>query len=365
MFDDLNQKQQAPGAPVPPVTPSPTPRPVVAPTQTQKQSQAAPVSPGAPGAEKIYTMPMDYYLGSKTVSATKGSTANIPQQGMSGPSVGGSKNAKKVIVIIILALVVLASVGLLYWSSRPTTPAVQPPVATQPPPAIPPTPPVVVTPPVVEEVVTPPAADTTKPAASAFDPTMIRATSLSLMGSLDTDKDNLTDTEETALGTDPASSDTDKDGYKDGQEVNNFYSPKDSGAVKLNALTMLKSYENTQFGYKFIYPAAWTITDSSPENIIINADQDEFINILVQTKKADQTLEDWYSEQAPSVNRADLKHYSTMVGKISVLESPDGFVAYLAKADKVYILNYSIGLKASANYPAIFGIIINSFEFTQ
>ena len=355
MFDDLTIKQPAaPG--LTPAQPSPAPRPVV----TQTQAQTTPLT-AATGEEKIYTMPMEYYLGDKTVAATKGATAVGTPQGMVNPGASGGKSSKTIIIVIILAIVVIGSGVLLYVSSmQPTTleketkPAVVVPEK-------------VVTEPVVadnqptkpiEEPVTPPAEE------KKFDPTLIRATSLTLLGSLDTDKDGLTDVEEVVLGTDPALDDTDKDGYKDGQEVNNFYSPKESGSSKLSSLANLKTYANSLNGYKVMYPASWTLDESSAEDQMISSGNDEFVNILIQTKKIDQTLENWYLEQAPNVRKPDLKYYTTAV-KLPALESPDGFTVYLSKGDKVYVLNYNIGLKEEANFPGIFGLIVNSFEFTQ
>jgi hypothetical protein len=353
MFDDLTTKQAAPAGATP-VQPQPTPRPVV----TQTQAQTTPVSTGE---EKIYTMPMDYYLGDKTVAVTKGAVAGAPQQGMVVPAKSGGKKGKTILIGVVLGLVVVGSGVLLYVSTmQPVTPEKKvEPVAVVSEKGV--TEPVVVDNQVVEPIELPITAPVDE---KKFDPTLIRSTSLTLLGSVDTDKDGLTDAEELIIGTDPMLDDTDKDGYKDGQEVNNFYSPKESGSALLSSLATLKSYSNLTNGYRIIYPVIWTLTEPSVEQQVISSGAEEFVNILIETKRPDQTLENWYLEQAPNVRKVDLKYYTT-ASKLSVLESPDGFTVYLSQGDKVYILNYNIGLKDEANFPGIFGIIVNSFEFIQ
>lgn len=47
------------------------------------------------------------------------------------------------------------------------------------------------------------------------------------------------------------------------------------------------------------------------------------------------------------------------------MESPDAFTAYLEseKKDKVFAVNYNIGLKEAASFPIVFQMILNSFQF--
>lgn len=53
-----------------------------------------------------------------------------------------------------------------------------------------------------------------------------------LKGSLDSDKDGLTNAQEAQYGTDPNNPDTDGDGFKDGDEVKAGYNPKGTGKLK-------------------------------------------------------------------------------------------------------------------------------------
>lgn len=56
----------------------------------------------------------------------------------------------------------------------------------------------------------------------------------SIGGSVDKDKDGLTDAQEKFYGTDPNNPDTDGDGYKDGEEVKNGYDPTIAGSARLD-----------------------------------------------------------------------------------------------------------------------------------
>lgn len=321
--------------------------------------------------EKIYTMPMEYYLGEKTVGATRinktvqinpvvAPTASIITPTIPGKQAAAAAGPKKKIWMLVTGIIILAVAGstwLLIKSFEPPaaparlTPAEQPAAVNN-------TAPVVT--PVVQD-------NATQNNPTTFNPADLKQFSLSLMASLDTDKDGLTDSEEKIFGTDPNLKDTDGDGYLDGEEVANFYSPLDKGMVRLWDKSFAKWYEHGLYGYKFLYPGTWTVKPldaAEPKEIMVMTDGNEFINILQDTKSAGQTLDEWYLQQAPTVAASDLKHYDTF-NKLPVLESPDGFTVYIAQGNTVFILNYNIGIAEEANYPAIFGMVVNSFQFTN
>jgi len=52
--------------------------------------------------------------------------------------------------------------------------------------------------------------------------------------------------------------------------------------------------------------------------------------------------------------------------KLNALESPDGFTVYIegASKDKVYAVNYNIGLKEQAGFSTVFFMAVQSFELT-
>jgi|GEM_PF-1423155 len=357
MFDDVNN--QTP-------TPAPTPTPTPAPTSN--------TPPAASGSEEIHTMPMDYYTGGKTANIPKSgqpvmqATAGVPM----AAAPGGKKKLMNIIIVVVLVLVVGVSAYLLYASyqtpqnNQNTQQVVKDVVKDEPKkdeqsateePA-------------TKDENTPPPVDIpkeepkTEDLTPKFDPNKQKEVSLSLMASLDKDKDGLTDAEETLIGTDANLNDTDKDTYADGAEIKNYYSPFKKGSVRLNEESFVKIFENPAYGYKLLYPSAWLaspLNATDPSEVMFTSKGNEFVSVFIDTKKADQTLEAWYLEKAPNVIATQVKKYQNYK-KLPVVESPDGFTAYIANGDKVYILNYNIGLNEEANYPALFAMMINSFE---
>ena len=185
----------------------------------------------------------------------------------------------------------------------------------------------------------------------------------------DGDNDGLTDAEETLFGTDPAMMDSDGDIYKDAEEILSLYSPVDSGAIRLfDKKDIVNYYTNPKYGYKLLYPSTWLIqplNSDDPNDLMITSNQNEFLDVLVYDKKAAQSLKNWYLEMVPTVNATDLKEYQTLK-KLNALESPDGFTVYIegTSKDKVYAVNYNIGLKEQASFSTVFFMAVQSFELT-
>lgn len=317
----------------------------------------------APGVaeEKIYTMPMEYYFGAGAKGAVKPMT--IAQSSKTGQSnLPSNKKRLNFIIVIVLILVFAGSAWLLVKSFEKPLPAVQ----------------LDLTPPGGQQVsVSAPennvpldnnnTALETKEQIDVFNPSQINKFSLALLSGADFDRDELTDAEEAIFNANPKLADTDHDGYPDGHEVKNFYSPVDIGLIRLWEKDFVKEYKNLTYQYKLLYPSAWlvkAVSESNPTDVMILSEQNEFVNILVDSKKTDQTLVDWYLEKAPTVDQGKLKTYSTFY-QLPVLESPDAFTAYIANGDIVYILNYNIGLKEEANYPFVFQMMVNSFQLTN
>ncbi len=345
--------------------------------ENKKNNQpAAPTPAGAtPEAKsdadgKVYTMPMEYYLGSKTVESTNaGKPIKKSRLGaVSRPPMDPGKKKKilNVIIIAVLVIVVGVSAYLLYKSyEKPAETQLQPIAEIQPMPAQPA--------PVVEEekpaeVVLPeeepitPVVETVE----KFDPSKINKFTLSLLSGPDADKDGLTDVEEGLFGTKENMIDSDGDVYKDKEEIENFYSPIDAGSVRLWEMENFKYYTNSNYGYRILYPVSWLIqplNSQDPSDLMISSNQNEFINILIDEKPAEQSLKEWYLAQVPNVAEKDLKTYKTF-NEYSALESPDAFTVYLEKDGRVFIINYNIGLKEEASFPNIFQMVVNSFEFT-
>lgn len=353
MFDEPKKPQPTPLTPPTPQTSAGIP-----PAPTSPMSGATVATPA--GGEEIHTMPMEYYLGSKTTDLTKG--GQVVARGPVQPSAPGSKKKwLNIIIIVVLVVIVGVSVYLLVKSfEKPLAQQVaqeETKLKTEAPKEE--TKPVVSEKPAEEATVIP------EKKGLDFDPAKISKFSLSLMKAADKDKDGLTDVEEALIGTDSNLVDTDKDTYRDAEELGNFYSPLDKGGVKLESKDFLKSYTNNVYGYKFLYPTKWlaaALDDKNPREVMVTASENEFINIFIDEKETDQALDAWYLEKAPSVTVSELKHFKTYK-KLTALESPDGFTVYLNQGNDVYIINYNIGLKEEASFPNLFQVLVDSFEF--
>jgi len=357
MFDDVTPQSNTPAPAIPANPPQPTPA----------VPNAAPAAPSI-GSEEIHTMPMDYYTGGKTGNIAKAVQPSMQSPGQMAPAAGGRKKLLNIAIVIVLIIVVGVSVYLLYASYQ--TPANNQNVVNVEQPAVVVDQPAVVTdqPAVVDADVPPPVdmpADQPTPEVLNFDPSKLSEVSLALMASLDKDKDGLTDAEEAIIGTDQNINDTDKDTYRDGDEMKNFYDPLKTGGVRLNDSAFVAAYENTNYGYKLLYPKNWLASPlnvNDPTEVMFTSKGNEFVNVFVDTKGTAQTLDDWYLEKAPTVVATQLKKYQNYK-KVMVLESPDGFTAYVASTDKVFIINYNIGLNQEASFPGLFAMMVNSFEF--
>lgn len=303
-------------------------------------------------------MPMEYYLGAKTTEAVKSGKAVTPSGVLPAPN---RKKSVNIIIICVIAIVVGVSGWLLYKSYQ--SPTIEPVVQNM----VEPTPAETLVAKEEVSVDTAMTEETAKPAEpqKKFSPEQINKFTLSLLSGVDKDKDGLTDEEEILFGTSPDLVDSDNDLYKDQEEINHLYSPIDVGPKRLWEKDSIGSYTNSVYGYKILYPKTWIIQPlepSQPNDLMISSNLNEFINIMVFDKKAGQNLQDWYLELAPTVKKTDLKSYETY-RKVKVMESPDGFTAYVDHASQVVAVNYNIGLKEEASFPGVFQMVLNSFEF--
>ena len=377
MFDDTDNKKSQPPAPVAAPAPSKAPTPPD-PAGNKANKDKVKVKEKA----DIHTMPMEYYLGDKTVASTNagkpiakgkpvppGLVAKPPKP--SKPKAPGSRKNLNLIIILVIIVVVLGSAFLLYKSydqtgSESVTP-VAPAPKVQPMPEQPVVP--VEEPEPIDEPANEPEAPVVEEDEAKFNPDDINQYSLGLLAGPDKDKDKLTDAEEVVFGTSESLNDTDGDVYKDQEEIMNFYSPVDETSVRLWEKDFVDYYTNNMYGYKILYPTTWLIQpldQDDPSDLMISSNQNEFVNILVYEKKPAQSVDNWYLSIASSVKISQLKHYKTY-NELNVVESPDGFTVYVENSakDKVFAVNYNIGLKEKANFPNIFAMIVNSFEFVE
>jgi len=184
-----------------------------------------------------------------------------------------------------------------------------------------------------------------------------------LKSSLDTDDDLLTDVEEIMYGTSFDQPDSDGDGYIDGQEMMNFYSPKEAGQ-KLMDSDLFTYYKNDKFQYEVIYPQTWSpnSVDENGSVIIFNSPTSQFFEIVVEEKDMSiDNIVDWYAKQLPGLDKDELRH--TIVGQdIEAIYSLDGSTIYFIYNDWVVALSYNLGIEQEADYLTTWKILIKSWK---
>lgn len=180
---------------------------------------------------------------------------------------------------------------------------------------------------------------------------------------IDTDNDGLTDEEEKIYGTDSALPDSDSDGYLDTLEIQNLYNPIGFKPVRLFDSGKVKIYQNPTFSYSIFYPGDWIAQSLDPNNkdVMFTAATGEFVEVLAEDNPLKMTAEAWYLGQSPGVDASQLGHFVTKE-KLEGVKSPDGLVAYISFEDKIFAINYNIGLKTEINFLGTFEMMTNSFR---
>ncbi len=285
---------------------------------------------------------------------------------------------RAVIIIFVIALIA-ASGYFLYSAYKPAEPQ-SPLVPTEPdeiedeePKALPPTTP--------EEVATPEATVATSEAVpevatedvfpdivtgskDTFKYGDISELSLDMISSQDSDEDGLTDIEERLFDTEQQNNDTDDDSYFDGAEVVNLYDPRAGEGASLQESALVKTFVNENYKYTIMYPESWFAkgTDKSNLEVVFTSENNEFVSVWIEENPSNLSLKDWYNKQAPNVEPQDLTEFINKNGIVG-LKSPDGFTIYFSKDEFVYIIHYNIGLKDKADYPSVYQMMIESFNY--
>jgi len=183
-------------------------------------------------------------------------------------------------------------------------------------------------------------------------------TSTTIVPSLDSDADGLTNQEEILYGTNAGSTDTDLDSYKDGQEVLALYNPNGSG--KLVTASLVKIHENTTYGYSLYYPPSWTVGTLNADKLVtFTSITGEFVQASVQENAGGLSAREWYLSLNPSVSQSQLRDIA--VGSLRGVLGPDGLNVFLADANYIYQVTYNIGIKTEANYLTTFTMMYSSF----
>lgn len=184
--------------------------------------------------------------------------------------------------------------------------------------------------------------------------------------SLDTDRDELTDAEETEIYKSTFDKpDTDEDGYIDGLEVLNLYNPAGFKPVKLVETENIVAYTNTVFGYSVLAPKLFVRgnVDADGKEVFFTAQSGENFVITVRPNREKVPLKTWYETNAPQVIGEQVREITTKQGLKGLL-SPDQLAIYIAREDVVYEVRYELGLETQARYLQTFIMMQNSFTFT-
>jgi hypothetical protein len=326
---------------------------------------------------QVHTMPMEYYLGDKTVGATKGSKQAPASAGSPKPS-GGKSKFGMIAIIVILVVLAIASIGLLVYTYMPSDDdnQIEPnmdqtPYDSEPPIVLDQDEPTEPDNSVPDDVIIPdenpdPTVVPDELPEDSFDYTYSNRFNINIMSSLDNDNDGLTDQEEFLIGTKATVMDSDGDGYADGSELSNFYSPTQS-SIKLEESNFTAVYNNEMYGYNLLYPKNWladSIDQEDTNDVMFTSNNNEFVNVFIENKSSGESVVDWYLRLNPKAIRTQLKYYNNNY-TIPVVESVDGFTVFIAKQDMVVVINYSIGQKEEAFYPNMFKMMVDSFKFIE
>ena len=189
-------------------------------------------------------------------------------------------------------------------------------------------------------------------------------TSTTLRPAGDIDQDGLSDIEEVLLGTAPDSRDSDGDGFDDFSELRNLYNPAGSGHLIVNS--NISKYSNGTYKYAIHHPSQWKLeTIGGEESVLFRMDNNQFIQIIVQSNTKGQTINEWYQEQFDAIAVKDEQRLYKK-GWTGV-KSKDGLIAYLLhpKGSHIFTLTYNIGLQNVIEYKNIFEMMINGLEISD
>lgn len=330
----------------------------------KKQEKVTTAPTPLPADVAFHVMPGKYQA-ARMALPPKTSLASSSSTTATAPTPLVSKGGgKKWVIIGVIALVLIIGGGslalyLLQPVSTLESPPQEPPVAEVTPPA----PPVEEQPPVEEAPVPtpPPAGEPVQP-----EPPSLFVEPVS---STDTDRDGLTDTEETLYATNPTIADVDNDGYLDGQEVVNLYNPGGNAPIRIADSPLVRKYTNPLFGYTLLYPASWTVRaldEQNPREVLFTAATGEFIQIIVDDNAEGMTATEWYSRQFPDIRPESLE--PVFIENLQGVWTKDRSTVYLTKigtivgARPLFGMTYNYGDRTEVNFKTTLKMMLQSFR---
>lgn len=180
-----------------------------------------------------------------------------------------------------------------------------------------------------------------------------------IAGTQDTDGDGLTDQEEALYETNDNLKDTDADGFVDGLEVMNGYSPLLSPGTTLLGAEAVSVYANVTHTFSVDYPKSWVVDARTANEILFITSTTEFIEILIEQKRANQSISDWYDEQVSVGGASELT--LTDVNGLPTLIAKNGLTYYIGDEDKVFVLTYNYGTRDQINFRTSYYMMLDSF----
>lgn len=177
----------------------------------------------------------------------------------------------------------------------------------------------------------------------------------------DTDNDGLTDVEEALFGTNPNSSDSDNDIYSDGSELLSGYDPTKPQTTLADS-SLFKTYNHQN--YSIIYPDGFQLKELGESEVIFQAPNGEFVEVIVILNSDKLNLLDWYQKQQPAEDPNLLT--SLTVNNLLGLRSADQLTYYLAAPNlsQIYLVTYNVGNLNQTNFMTTFQVMVKSFKTT-
>lgn len=173
----------------------------------------------------------------------------------------------------------------------------------------------------------------------------------------DTDRDGLTDTEETLYGTNIRLPDTDADGFLDGNEVFHGYHPNGT-APKTLLQAGFVSRSTLENQYELFYPTAWKEKKTSEQAFSFVATTGEIILLFLEEKDPEMvSLEQWFVAQDNT--RKDIQSFLTKTGYPSVM-TDDKQVVSVDLGKNILTWKYQTLSKHTMEYLLTFQMMINS-----
>src|SRR3989344_3988922 len=181
----------------------------------------------------------------------------------------------------------------------------------------------------------------------------------------DIDGDGLTLAEERLMTTQPSSADSDSDGYPDNAEIQNFYSPIQTGDVKLDAAGLVASYTDAGLHVSFYYPTNWVVTRSPGEaqELLITVGTGEDIAVTMIDNPDSLTSWEWYSTVVNSSgNRDDVRFMN--IGTYEAVRTLDERSVYVSIGTHTYSIVFMVNSVTTMNYPNVFQLLLDRMVFS-